>query len=59
MTKKDYKKIAGIFARAYECTNREIMWNYLQGEMAAVLAADNPRFDREKFDEACNSGDEN
>ena len=54
MTKKDYKKIAAVLARSYEYTNREMMWNYLQGEIAAILAADNSRFSREKFNEACN-----
>lgn len=69
MTKKDYKLIAGVFSEMLEqyhdiYTNSK--WGmdrddrqFCRGaEVAAVklakaLAKDNPRFDREKFLEAC------
>lgn len=59
MSKKDYQAIAAAFYRAGQITLREHedeTWQILRREIADVLAADNPRFDRARFIEACETG---
>ena len=58
MSKKDYQAIARVFnlTRSELRTGREdagVMLRILQNKLADVLAADNPRFDRARFTEAC------
>ncbi len=61
MTRKDYRAIAKVFQafREDRATNHpnggrsQFADNILQRAMADMLAADNPRFDRERFDTAC------
>ena len=61
MTKKDYQLLAGALYGAKESgilvgvTAREMRSDII-GRIARVLAADNPRFDRETFAAACEDG---
>ena len=57
MTKKDYKKIAEVFRWGHGYSNAEMLWQYLQSSIAAIMAEDNPKFNREKFNRACEGGD--
>ena len=63
MSKKDYQAIA----RAFHTDRADLMgilsdappievWTILRERIADVLAADNPRFDRARFLEACETG---
>ena len=71
MTKKDYIKLAGVIRQAHEdvgalrpldedraALRRVEGVARLQYLIADVLAADNPRFDRERFVEACEPKEE-
>jgi hypothetical protein len=61
MTRKDYELIAKVFKGANVPNPDKDEWNkaYSYGikqsalDMADALAADNPRFDRERFLKAC------
>jgi hypothetical protein len=63
MTRKDYELIAGVLSDAldsfYADHNRGLLHNapsmhgMVAESMADALAADNPRFDRERFLKAC------
>lgn len=62
MTKKDYEKIAGVLRLAIDCpVNENDMFEVgmladakgIAIVMAAMLAQDNPRFDRARFLKAC------
>jgi hypothetical protein len=59
MTRKDYQMIAGAFAESLDRVDgghQMSEWLAVSGAALAVsdvLAADNPRFDRVKFLEAC------
>ena len=55
MTKKDYVKIARVFESLKH--GDQITWRPLVERMANMLAADNPRFDRERFYAACGMED--
>lgn len=46
MTKKDYEKIALAIATGEDIINLTL-------ELAEIFQADNPRFDRKRFLEAC------
>lgn len=62
MTKKDYQAIArAIHATRFEAesamSTAGVQATMVIAErLATVLAADNPRFDRERFIEACETG---
>jgi hypothetical protein len=69
MTRKDYKLIAGALHRsasgfltpaerneADHHPEHDRQWHKSVDEIAAALAADNPRFDHAKFIEACETG---
>lgn len=70
MTKRDYQAIARAIHEAaqpgnppgsdWACeifpTSAEGMRQDIIGRIADVLAADNPRFDRQRFVEACETG---
>tara|TARA_Y100000310_G_scaffold336887_1_gene422580 strand:+ start:966 stop:1163 length:198 start_codon:yes stop_codon:yes gene_type:complete len=61
MTRKDYIKIAEIIKDEYQhevarCGADVPTWSVVESiadQLAAYMAADNPRFDREKFVTAC------
>ena len=58
MTRKDYVKVAGIVAAArvrlqQPGISRSELVDYFETELADLFAADNPRFDRERFAAAC------
>lgn len=55
MTKKDYIAIAEALANARAATgdDKHSALTYAANQLAAVLARDNPRFDRERFLTAC------
>lgn len=60
MTRKDYVALAGAFARSRKIAalNGEkalLTWANCVGNVCDTLAADNPRFDRDQFVEACKS----
>lgn len=56
MTKKDYVKIAGVI-KEYRHQKRIEGYNWdlsdLAQDLAVVFASDNPRFDQDRFLEAC------
>ena len=53
MTKKDYKIIAGILKSAYQSEpQRDCVKNIIKA-FEEILASDNPRFDKQKFFDAC------
>lgn len=60
MSKKDYQAVARAFyanrppdnAGALECVSRKVLLSAL----ADTFAANNPRFDRARFIEACETG---
>lgn len=61
MSKKDYQAIArAIYAAREDMLPRdstaEDVRMFIASELADVLAADNPRFDRARFVEACETG---
>ena len=59
MTKKDYVKIAGIVKKQLNChcdicANCIVsIFSTLAQDLAVVFASDNPRFDQDRFLEAC------
>jgi len=57
MTKKDYKKFAAVIKESFERYGGRFIadraTDFLKYEIAGIFAADNPRFDREKFYQAC------
>lgn len=65
MTKKDYVKLAAVFANRKPSTGEPsvrknpspdwVMWNVLRFDVADVLSSDNPKFDLEKFIVATNA----
>jgi hypothetical protein len=60
MSKKDYQAIARAFWEARpisaERTGPRSDWQRAIDTVANVMAADNPRFDRQRFTTACESG---
>lgn len=52
MSKKDYQFIADIFRKLKPVTDNRDFDRVLE-EAMDKLAADNPRFDRERFEAAC------
>lgn len=62
MTKKDYEKIAQVFRSLDQFTNYATetysardAWIDLRNRIATEFAIDNPRFDRQRFYDACYS----
>lgn len=58
MTKKDYEKIAAALKQAKQDCDRDFnnhvdVHYYYCSNIAYILAADNPRFNRDKFLKAC------
>lgn len=53
MTRKDYVAIASKFAVVNDRYTDTDVWTVLRAEIADVLAADNPYFDRVRFYAAC------
>lgn len=62
MTRKDYVKLAKVVREAsvcrshcedHNCTDKQDVIDFFKLELSQVLAADNPRFDRERFYWAC------
>ena len=59
MTRQDYVKIASVIATHIDVSNMEGRGDqvetleFLAGDLAHMLKADNPRFDRQKFLNAC------
>lgn len=53
MTRKDYNLIAAAIARASQAPGYAERNKFVAMELADSLAADNPRFDRERFLKAC------
>jgi hypothetical protein len=58
MTKRDYQAIARAFYEAADhmSCEEEGMWNACVRLVGDVLQADNARFDRNRFEEACETG---
>lgn len=55
MSKKDYIAIAGVLNEWHQSANNslaQLSIKLMAGDLAEVFAADNPRFDAERFDEA-------
>ena len=52
MSKKDYQAIT----QAIYCAQGDAPLTIMRDKIADVLAADNPRFDRERFVFACENG---
>ncbi len=57
MTRKDYVKVAEIIRRARQRENLgtlpPVNDGWLEDEFIELFAADNPRFDRRRFELAC------
>lgn len=53
MTRKDYIALAEALHEAHEESGLSTGWALTVDKIANVLAADNPRFDRERFVRAC------
>jgi len=51
MTKKDYEKIASVIFRCGDIISKQ----KLIADLADAFAQDNPRFDRDRFFNACYS----
>lgn len=59
MTKKDYERIALVFQKLRPHppdTPLGYQWEHMRFHFAEMLAADNPRFDVERFKRACQPG---
>ena len=58
MTKKDYEKIALVFQASKPEGNafHYAQWAIDRSTMADMLERNNPRFDRERFERACEPG---
>lgn len=62
MSKKDYQAIAGAIYDARQLVTHmpgdhaDVAFRYVMSGVASVMAADNPRFDRARFVEACETG---
>lgn len=55
MSKKDCIAIAGVLNEWHQSANNslaQLSIKLMAGDLAEVFAADNPRFDAERFDEA-------
>jgi hypothetical protein len=52
MSKKDYKLMAGSFAQVRTKEN-ETALKFLVSTFCTIAKADNPNFDKEKFELAC------
>ena len=59
MTRKDYELIARVLAFTRTSAKSDLspqadnMWRVACGDIADALASENPRFDRDRFLEAC------
>ena len=60
MSKKDYQALATALYRQrpedHWCANKRTQWTMDVKAVEDVLAAGNPRFSRERFQEACETG---
>jgi len=54
MTKKHYKEVAKIISAHTSKSGDVVHKQRLIEELSAFFKADNPRFNQEKFTEACN-----
>lgn len=54
MTRKDYVATAEILSSFKDLIGDEFTFHDLVDEFAAMFEADNPRFNSDKFFEACN-----
>ena len=52
MTKHDYIRFAEMLAHTRTISHREL-WAVIVNDIADIFAADNKRFNREKFYQAC------
>lgn len=61
MSRKNYKRLAGALHREKPAPNwspnKHVQWTQDVRAVADALAGDNPRFDREKFTRACETGE--
>lgn len=59
MTRKHYIELAAMMARnrpaATEMSGAYLLWLNIRDAMAGTLAADNPRFDHDRFVTACDA----
>ena len=53
MTRKDYVQIAEIIREAKKEQDAQYMIQYIESAFQCLLASDNPRFDHDRFMEAC------
>lgn len=53
MTTKDYEKIADIMRRAQVFAEPDARWEFILTGLCSYMKEDNPRFDMEKFADAC------
>ena len=53
MTRKDYEKIANILNKGIRPVQADAWFNSLLDNLCDMFQADNPRFDAERFKEAC------
>ena len=58
MTRKDYIAIAGFIAEERRRCGEfdDATWERLVDKLVALLQADNPRFDEQRFRQACKGG---
>ncbi len=49
MTRKDYVKVAAMFAAVHDDQDSTSVREYLMFGMADMFEADNPNFDRDRF----------
>ena len=58
MSKKDYQAIAAaLYREGHGRTDAQmLLWHSIVRSMSDILAAGNPRFDRERFALACTTG---
>ena len=53
MTRKDYENIADIIREAKKEQDAQYMIQYIESAFQCLFASDNPRFDHDKFKQAC------
>ena len=59
LTRKDYKAIAGIIRNDYQVSTESVKFclRDMIDRLSQYFATDDPRFDRQKFLDACGLGD--
>ena len=56
MSKKDYELIAGVLYYTQPSTswlNKHVQWRHTMNAMAETLEKNNPKFNRQRFIDAC------